>query len=64
MFGIEERIEKLGAKLADAFATRAGQYMGYAQDPNANEAFRRNNTLIGAVLHEISTIIRNTTQTE
>ena len=62
MFGIDEKIEKLGAKLADAFSTRAEDYRTTAQDPSLGDGVKRNFLLTSAILSEIATIIRNTTQ--
>lgn len=61
MFGIEEKIARLGQKLSDAFSARARHYF---EEGTKGTIPKERAIIIGAVLGEVAAVILNATKEE
>jgi len=63
MLGIGKRIEKLGDRLSEAFYHRALHYFQLASG-TSDEPSKRNFQLVGAMMGEVSEVIKSVTRQE
>jgi hypothetical protein len=60
MLGIGKRIENLGERLSEAFYHRGIHYFQLASDKDGDQ--KRNFQLVGAIMSEISEVIKHVTK--